>query len=252
MAACLPATAQATESVALHVTLTPELLGQGTTVGFGFTIRSPDGRVPAPLTGFDVRYPDNLGIALSGLGLATCSIEAVESFGLEDCPAESHMGYGVAVAEIQLGAEVIQENAPIAVVRAPTTEGHLSLLFYADGEDPISAQIVFSGLLLPAPAPFGGSIHTSVPIVPSVPGAPDLAVVEVRSTLGPEHITYFERSHGKLVPYQPRGVVLPDSCPHPGFPFAAEFTFKDGSHANAHATVPCPRHIHGSGHQGKR
>jgi hypothetical protein len=239
--ACLAATAQATQSVTLHATLTPELLGQGTTVGFGFTIASPAGRVPAPLTGVDLRYPGNLGIALSGLGLATCSVEALEALGPEGCSAESRMGYGVALAEIQAGTEIIRETAPITVVRAPTQEGHLSLLFYADGGEPVSAQIVFAGSLLPATAPFGGSIHIRVPVVPSVPGAPDVAVVQVRSTLGPQHITYYERLHGRTVAYQPRGVVLPDSCPRGGFPFAADFTFIDGSHARAHTAVSCPR-----------
>lgn len=225
----------------LQAALTPELLGRGTTVDFGFTIDSPAGQVPASVTAVELRYPSNLGIALSGLGVATCSAEALEASGPDGCPANSRMGSGVALAEIQVGPEVISETAQIAIVRAPTQEGHLALLFYADGKEPVSAQIVLAGLLLPVGAPFGGSIHIAIPLVPSLPGAPDVAIVQLRSTLGPRHITYYERSHGRTVAYQPRGVVLPDSCPRGGFPFAAELMFMDGSYANAHTTVPCPR-----------
>ena len=34
---------------------------------------------------------------------------------------------------------------------------------------------------------------------------------------------------------------------HGGFPFAATFAFLDGTHANAHTTVPCPKY-HRPGH----
>ena len=59
--ACLPGTATAAESVSLHATLTPERLGQGTTIGFDLQITAPAGRVPPPLTGADVRYPNLCG-----------------------------------------------------------------------------------------------------------------------------------------------------------------------------------------------
>jgi hypothetical protein len=80
----------------------------------------------------------------------------------------------------------------------------------------------------------------TVPLVPSLPEAADVAVVRVRSTFGPEHLTYYKRVRGRVVPYKPRGVILPDRCPRGGFPFAATFTFQDGSHASAGTAVPCP------------
>lgn len=77
--ACLPATAQASPSVSVRATLTPEHLGHGTTIGFDIQITAPSGRVPPPLTGADVRYPNNLGIALSGVGIETCSAEVLQA-----------------------------------------------------------------------------------------------------------------------------------------------------------------------------
>lgn len=242
--ACLPAAADAAQSVRLTATLTPEQLGQSTTIGFGFQITTAAGRVPPPLTAITVRYPGNLGIALSGLGLDICQPAALEASGLNGCPADSRMGYGTALAEVPIGPEILQETAQVTIFRAPEQNGHLALLLYATGVSPVDAQIVFPGLLLPAPAPFGGSVHVNVPLVPSVPEAPDVAVVKFSSTLGPQHITYYEHQHGKTIAYQPKGLILPNTCPHGGFPFAAEFTFLDGSRAHAHTAVACPHRIH--------
>jgi hypothetical protein len=238
---CPAVTANATtQSVTLHATLTPERLGQSTTVGFGFEIAAPPEGVPPPLTKIDVRYPGDLGIALSGLGLATCSAVTLDALGPKGCPAEAQMGYGVALVEIPVGPEIIKETAHVTIVRAPTEDGHLALLFHADGIDPVSAQIVFSAKLVPAPLPFGGAITVDVPLVPSLPGAPYVAVVRLRSTLGPKNIVYYERVRGQTVAYHPRGVLLPDRCPRGGFRFAADLSFQDGSHASAHTAVPCP------------
>jgi hypothetical protein len=241
LCACLPAAARAAESVTLNATLTPERLGQATTVGFGFQIAAPAGRTRPPLTQVDLRYPADLGIAVSGLGVATCSPATLEASGPSGCPADSRMGSGSALAEVPIGPAIQHETTDITIVRAPEQNGHLALFFSADGTSPIIAQIVLPALLLPTPAPFGGRVNIDVPLIPSLPEAPDVAIVWLRSTLGPLHLTYYERVHGKVVAYHPNGILLPDSCPHGGFPFAATFAFQDGSHASARTTVPCPR-----------
>jgi hypothetical protein len=187
-----------------------------------------------------VRYPGNLGIALSGLGLATCTPSTLEALGPAGCPADSHMGYGTALAEIPIGPEIVHETTHITLLRAPTRNGRLALLFYAAGEVPVWAPVTLPGLLLPAPAPYGGRIDINVPLIPSLPGAPPVAVVKLHSTIGPEHLTYYEHPHRHRVGYHPKGILLPDTCPHGGFPFAATFTFRNGGHAHAYTTVPCP------------
>jgi hypothetical protein len=235
--------AQASESLKLSVSLKPERLGQGTTVGFDLEIVSPN-LVPPPLTEVNLRYPGDLGIALSGLGLATCSSLTLEAFGPEGCPAEARMGYGNVLAEIVIGRKILEERATLAVLRAPTQNGHISLLFYAAGETPVNAQIVFPGSLLAAEPPFGGRLHIDVPLVPSVPGAPDVAVAHIRATLGPQHLTYYHHLGHKFVAYDPQGILLPNHCPRGGFPFAAELDFLDGTHTSAEASVPCPKRTH--------
>lgn len=246
----LAGAAQGAQSVKLAATLTPERLGHGTTVGFDFRIAAPRDKVPPPLTGVELSYPGNLGFALSGLGLATCEPATLEALGSEGCPANSRMGFGTALAEIPVGPDIIREPAEVAIVRAPTKEGRLALLFYADGEAPVSAQIVFPGLLVPAPSPFGGAISIDVPLVPSLPEAPDVAVVRLSSTLGPEHLTYYKRVHGRKIAYNPRGVLLPKVCPHGGFRFAGIFRFLDGSTAAAATSVACPTRRQPAGRRG--
>src|SRR5580693_1311445 len=68
-----PAPAGAAQSVRLDAALRPENLGQGTTIEFGFTVITHNGQPPSPLTGIDLYYPANLGLATSGLGLETCT-----------------------------------------------------------------------------------------------------------------------------------------------------------------------------------
>lgn len=233
--------ARAAQTLQLGVSLNPERLGQGTTVGFDFRISSITEPVPSPVTSVDLRYPGDLGVALSGLGLARCSPPVLEALGPEGCPAESRMGSGSVLAEIPVGGEVVTEHATLAVVRAPTRGGHISLLFYAAGISPVDAQIVFPGALLEAEPPFGGLLHIDVPLVPSLPGASDVAVAEIHAKLGPEHLTYYRRVKGKFVAYNPQGILLPKRCPRGGFAFVAELGFLDGTHAHARATVPCPR-----------
>ncbi len=241
LCACLPATAHSTPSAKLQVAFIPEHLGQGTTLEFNAEIAAADGAVPPPLTELDVRYPSDLGIAVGGLGLATCSKARLETFGPQSCPADSRMGEGSAVAEVPIASDLLQETAKVAILRAPEQEGHLALLIYADGRAPVDAQLTFPGLLLPAPAPYGASIQINVPLVPTVPEGPDVSVIRIHATLGPFGLTYYERIHGQIVAYKPQGILLPHHCPKGGFAFNATFTFLDGTRALAHTAVPCPR-----------
>jgi hypothetical protein len=192
------------------------------------------------LTAFDIGYPNNLGIALSGLGLDNCTPEALTVFGPDSCPPDSRMGSGSALAEIPVGSTIVREAVSLAIFRAPRAGGHVALLFYADGTNPIIAQLTFRGLLLSAPPPYGGRIDINIPPIAALPGAPNVAIVQLRTALGPQGLTYYEHAHGRTIAYTPRGVQLPDSCPRGGFPFFATLVFPDGRRAAVHTAVPCP------------
>jgi len=225
----------------LHAAFVPKRLGRAGTLEFGFSFTAPPGEVPPPLTQLDLRYPADLGFALSGLGRADCTPAILEASGPLGCPPNSVMGYGVALTGIVLGTTIITESAPITILRSPDVEGHIAVLFSAEGTTPVDTRILFPGLLLPAPAPFGGEVDADVPLVPTLPGAPYISVLRLRATIGPRHVTYYEQAGGRTLAYRPLGILLPASCPRGGFPFAAAFTFQDDSKANAGTAIACPR-----------
>jgi hypothetical protein len=220
--------------VSISAAFAPERLGAATALSLGFRIATNAGHVPAPLTGVDFHYPANLGIATSGLGVAACSPTLLEALGPAACPANSRMGGGDALVEVPLGPEVQTEVATIALLAGPSQDGYVRLLVCATGVSPVAARIVMPTLLL------AGDLRLSVPLVASLPGAPDVSVVRVRVALG-GHLNYHTRIHGRMVTYHPQGIVLPRRCPRGGFRFSAGFAFGDGSRDSARATVRCPR-----------
>jgi hypothetical protein len=248
----LPAAAHGATSAKLSGTFVPEHLGERTTLDFAFSFSDPGTPVPPPLTQVELSYPNYLGIGLSGLGLATCRAAVLEAGGPTACPPNSIMGYGETLTGIILGETTIHENAPITILRTPDAEGHFSLLFYAEGTTPVDTRILFPGLLLPASAPFGGKVSIGVPLVPTLPGAPDISVLELHATLGPHRVLYSEQTNGKTLRYRPTGILLPPKCPPSGFPFAAQFSFADGTTATAFTAVPCPARAARRGRTSKR
>jgi hypothetical protein len=239
-----PAAHAVTERATLHASFTPDRLGAPTTIAFSFQLATDQGVAPPPLTRLNLRIPAGVNYTTTNLGLAICQPEALQARGLAGCPANSRLGYGSAIVEVPFGAGNGHEIPEIQAVAGPSPNGNLVVLFYANGLYPVYAQLAFSGELLPDTGRFGSQLNTAVPLVASVPGGPDVSIVSVQTTIGPSHLTYYKHVHGRLVAFRPRGVSVPERCPHGGFPFAAAFTFQDGSSTTATTTVPCPRPRH--------
>jgi hypothetical protein len=217
----------------MSVAVTPERLGAPTTISFGFQIGLDDA-YNAPLTGVELAYPRNLGLATSGLGLVACSPAQLEALGPAGCPANSQMGYGNAVVHIRFGLEVVEEIVQLTLFAAPSPDGYLHMLVYARGRVPVQAALILRATLL------AGHLAVTVPPIPSLPEAPYVSVTEMHLTLGGALI-YYETIKGRRVPYRPAGVGLPSKCPRGGFRFAATFILLDGERVNSHAVVACPR-----------
>jgi len=230
----------AAQSATLNASFMPYRLGGRTTIGLSFQIHAPAGQIPSALTEVEVRYPQNLGFALSGLGLAVCSAAMLEAAGTSGCPANSIMGRGSAVAELRFGLQLVTESASISIARAADEAGHIALLLYVSGPSPVNTQILSPAQLLTASGPFGGRLNMQVPVIASVPEAPAVAIVSLHVTLGPQGLVYYEQAEGSTLAYTPKGILLPTSCPRGGFQFAATFSFLNGSHATARTVVPCP------------
>lgn len=242
--ASAPIAARAAEAVRLHASFTPDRLGAPTTIGFGFTISSTDGGLPAPLTHIDLRMPPNMNYITSSLGLATCQPQWLVEKGLRGCPANSRLGMGSAFVEVPFGQNAGHEIPEIQALMGPPHNGNVVVLFYANGLAPVYAQIVFQGELVAGGGPFGEDLSAAVPLIPSVTNGPPVSIVNVTSSIGPRGLTYYRRVHGRLVGYKPVGVSVPDRCPRGGFPFNADFAFTDGTTVTAAAAVPCPRRRH--------
>jgi hypothetical protein len=238
--AVAPRASAAAQLATLHASFTPDRLGAPTTIAFSFHLATPEGTAPPPLSALDLQMPAGLNYTRTTLGLATCDVQQLAAQGPAGCPANSRLGSGSALVEVPFGTGSGHEIPEIQAVSGPSPSGNLVVLFYANGLFPVYAQLEFSGEVLPDSGAFGSQLGIKVPLVESVPGGPNVSIVEVRSTIGPGNLVYYRRVHGRLQPFRPRGVGVPERCPRGGFPFAAQFSFVDGSTASATTTVPCP------------
>ena len=233
--------AQAGQRVTLHASFTPYRLGTRTTIEFGFQVHSTTpGHAPSPVTDVDLDLPAGLGLATSALGLANCEASVLLALGPEGCPPNAHIGFGSAIVSVPAEGEPIEEAGSLTVVVGRPDSEHLEVLFLAEGRAPVSAQLVFPGHLLEGTAPFGDRLDTTIPLIPTWPGGPDVAVTRMSSTIGPLDLTYYRHVRGQVVAYHPRGIALPRHCPRGGFPFRADISFLDGAYSSATHIVPCP------------
>jgi hypothetical protein len=229
-----------TEQARLHASFSPDRLGAPTTIAFSFHLATAEGLAPPPVTAIDLQMPAGINYTTTQLGLALCSEQLLQARGPAGCPPNSRLGYGSALVEVPFGTGAGHEIPEVQALAGPSASGNLTVLFYANGLYPVSAQLAFAGEVLPDSGRFGSQLSTNVPLVDSVPGGPDVSIVSVTSTIGPAHLTYYKTVHGRRVGYSPRGVSVPERCPRDGFPFAASFTFQDATSTGASTTVPCP------------
>jgi hypothetical protein len=233
--------ASATEQASLHASFSPNRLEASTTIAFGFHLQTATGLAPPPLTSVVLHMPAGMDYTHTTLGLSTCQAAALQADGVKGCPPNSRLGSGGAFVEVPFGTGSGHELPEIqAVSGPPSSAGNMVVLFYANGQFPVSAQLVFSGEVLSDTGVFGSQLATTVPLIPSVPNGPDVSIVSVNATIGPAGLTYYHHVHGRLRPFHPVGIGVPERCPRGGFPFSASFVFQDGSTASASTRVPCP------------
>lgn len=241
LAAAAPASADAVvERATLQAGFTPDRLEASTTISFGFHITTAEGSAPPPLSSLSLQMPAGLDYSTTTLGLAICQPAALLARGLAGCSPNSRLGYGSAFVEVPFGLGSGREIPEIQALMGPPHEGNLVVLFYVNGQAPVSAQLIFTGEVLSDTGIFGSQLAATVPPIAAVAGGSDVSVISVQSTIGPSHLTYYRHSHGRLVAFHPRGVSLPERCPRGGFPFSAQFGFQDGSQTSASTHVPCP------------
>jgi len=237
---CVPTIAQASETATLAMAFTPYRLGESTTLTIHLNIANSEGGVPGPVTSFNTRMPPSLELIGSTLGLAICKPAALLARGAEGCSPNARIGFGSAQAEVPFGPDILGETASVEAFIGPSVGENIGVLLYGEARYPIFADVVFPGLLLLGTGPVGESLNTTIPVIPTLPGAPDVSVVSMELSIGPDHLIYYKQVHGRRVSYRPEGITLPSVCPRDGFLFITELTFLDGTNLKVPSTVPCP------------
>jgi hypothetical protein len=228
--------------VKLSARFDPNRLGTPTTIHFGIVVsNSTVDRVPAPITKLDLSLPAEMGLASSTLGLAVCQPSRLLSRGPRGCPANSRVGLGHALGLIEAEGEAVPEAAEVQAFVGPTIDEDEQVLFHVEADAPVDAELLFSGRLLPArSSKFGGELVTPIPLIQAWPEGPFISVTRFDSSLGPRGLVYFHHIGGKFVPFHPKGIAVPPTCPRGGFPFAARLSFLGGPDVSVRTAVPCP------------
>ncbi len=185
--------------------------------------------VPSPVRRSVLKLPTGLSLEIPKL--RSCPASRLRSLGASACPAQSEIGTGHALVEAHAGSQVIAEHLTLWVFLGPLENFQPTFEVLGQGYTPLRKRVVLNGSVLPAKAPYGEELVMDIPPISTLPLEPDASLSSLTLTVG--------RPHG--LAHDANEVVLPGRCPSGGFPFAAEFTYADGSSGSAQATSHCPR-----------
>jgi hypothetical protein len=216
---------------------TGNIFGAGAAVKAEYTISGTEyGGFPPPLIGVNFYLPS--GVKLHPKGFPTCPPSTLEPSGRgpRACPRGSAAGpVGKVLGIVSFGAERVTEEATLESFYAPGG----GLLFFTFGHSPVSLEILSRAhyVNLGGAAGFGPKLIAQVPLVETVPGAPDASVLRISVKVGSAM-----RRHGKPVYYG----TMPKRCPKHFLLGKSELTFA-GLGGLTQVTVPvtykakCPR-----------
>ena len=212
---------------------TGNILGAGAALQVQYTIRGTEyGGFPPPLIGVNFFTP--AGTKLHPQGFVSCSPTALKDTGPAACPAKSKVTIaGEALGVVSFGNERVEEKASIQAFFAPGG----ALQFYTQGTSPVSLEFLSPSRVVSAKRPYGQEFMTTVPLIETVPGAPDASTQSINVKVG----AAFRK--GKKVTYY--GTV-PTKCPKGGFPLKSQLLFAGlgglpPQMVTATYKAPCPR-----------
>ncbi len=239
--ACLiaAAAAWAAQTATIHAGFSPDRLGAPSNISATMKFASTTTGTPSPLANLTFYAP--AGMVVDARGTGSCTVAKLEAEGPSGCPADSRAGFGSGVAEGEDAGELFRESFTLDFFFAPSEGGHLALLVYVEGRTPDSVQLVLTAKEVRAPRPYGIGFTVVVPPVATLPGAADGSVESVSVTFGAANVAYYKRVHGRRKLTHVRGVVVPKTCPHGGFPLEGKVDFADGTAVTATTTIACPR-----------
>jgi hypothetical protein len=197
-----------------------------------FTIQYAGGAfgVPSPVRRSVLQFPAGLSFDIPSL--RSCSAARLRARGASGCPAQSQIGSGHALMEVHAGSLTITEDVALRAFLGPPRNLEQTFEILGQGYTPLDERMVFSGEVLPDRAPYGEELVLSIPPIPTLALEPDASIAGFSLTIG---------ASGRHRARDANAVLTPSSCPASGWPFAAEFTYADGSVGSALATAVCPR-----------
>ncbi len=212
------------------------LLGAGAALEAEYRISGTEyGGFPPPLVGVNFYLPP--GTKIHPAGFATCpdDILLVEKEPAR-CPAASRAGSpGTVQGIVAFGSTRVPEESSIESFFAPGG----GLNFFTFGHSPVSLEIPSSAHYenLAGAGGAGPELVSQVPLVETVPGAPDASVERIDLRVGAAM-----RVHGHPVYYG----MVPASCPKAGFTVRSVLTFAGlgglaPQSVSRQYTAPCPR-----------
>lgn len=215
-----------------HATITPALSPDrlGAKAALTFTIRYAGGAfgVPLPVRRSVLRLPAGMGLEIPHL--RSCNPARLRARGASGCPAQSKIGSGHALVEVHAGTLTLTEEVVLGAFLGPPQNLEPTFEIFAQGYTPLDERMVFTGTVLPDIAPYGEQLVLSIPPIPTLFLEPDASIASFSLTIGASK----HRTHNTNT------VLVPSTCPAGGFPFAAEFTYADGSSDVATAKALCP------------
>jgi hypothetical protein len=236
LALLVPATASAAptftyKSKALPI---PGFPGTGNVLGAGAIIQfegvisgSEYGGFPPPLT--QIRYWAPVGAKLHPQGFATCAPALIERTGPGPCPKKSVAGpKGSALGEVAFGGERVPETASVQPFFAPGG----GLEAFVQGVTPVLVEVLAVGKFVELPPPSSIEFSGEVPLIETVPGAPDASFMEGVIRVGAAY-----RRGKRMISY----VTIPPRCPKGGWPTKIQLSFLGGAIAEASYAMPCPK-----------
>jgi len=225
-----PASAtQSSTTATITPTLSPDRLGAEGALQLTINYSSNESAVPLPVSSSVLRFPAGLGVEIPHL--RSCSPTRLRTHGPSACPPQSLLGHGHAIAEAQVGSQVVSEGIDLTLFVGPFHNLQPTFEILGRGYSPFDERVVLSGTVRPDNPPYGEDLVLSIPPIATLPLEPNASIVDMSLTVGtvkPHH------------PITLNTIVVPPSCPAGGFPFAAEFTYADGSTGSALASVSCP------------
>jgi hypothetical protein len=232
-ALALPAMASATPTVSLKAKLAPipgfphtgNILGAGATLQTEITISGTEySGGPPPITLIKGYFPK--GTKINTKGFTTCTAAKLERNGTAGCPKASAAGPSSPTnGFVSLGGERVPETVQVS----PFLVAGGGLDFWIEGNSPTKIEKLATGSWsFPASGPV---ITVHVPVIETLPGAPDASATRIVSRLGGA-----QRKGHKVMYYG----MVPRSCPKGGFPGKLEVTFLTGETVTASTVVPCP------------